>query len=263
MKIREAYGSFPFISFRTAGVLLLFLGILTLSAGIFDVIWTAAKYTNRLGSCESDDWSTELENPCENDELVWTWAACGIWGGLLILLVGIVGSMFSRWRTRRLRVQRDMFSVSCGLLVFPICPAVITVSVLQLIYQKGIFYETMDGDFTLEDPAKFVVPLIVIGLTFIAWIVALAGMLIGCCCANIEDDTSNLQVQPYAFEKPPMMQTGYPAPLAPYPSAKPTVELVGILPAPYTGPPMPLPPPMGPMMIPPPMGGPVMLPPPY
>ena len=56
-----------------------------------------------------------------------------------VLLVGIIGLIFSRWRVRSLRLQKDMFGIGCALLVFPICPAIIALSVLELVYVSGLW----------------------------------------------------------------------------------------------------------------------------
>ena len=66
-----------------------------------------------------------------------------------ILLVGILGLLFSRWRVRSLRLQRDMFGIGCILLIFPICPAIIALSVLELYFVSSRPKNSCDLDLTL------------------------------------------------------------------------------------------------------------------
>lgn len=241
--MRYTNDSFPFRAFRTVGTFLILFGVVVLAAGAFNVVWSVVKYTNRYSTCnEAPFLEASLEDPCDNDQLNWTWASSGIWGGVIFILVGILGAMFSRFRTRRLKFQRDMFTVSCTLLVIAACPAVLAVTCLELYYQNGIFYKWNDNSFDTEDVAKLAAPLVVGGATFLCWMVAIAGSLTGCCCASLEDR--------YAEKRPPPPQGFYPPPPMPQqqPQGMPTVELVGIMP-PY-GPP----PPQGLFGPPPPQG---------
>ena len=48
-----------------------------------------------------------------------------------------------------------------------------------------IFYYTESNELVTEDVAKFVVPLLTGFLAFLAWIMAIAGASVACCCASI------------------------------------------------------------------------------
>ena len=50
---------------------------------------------------------------------------------------------------------------------------------------NDIFYRDESGELMTEDIAKFIVPLLVGFSAFLAWLIAIAGASVACCCANI------------------------------------------------------------------------------
>ena len=56
-----------------------------------------------------------------------------------------------------------------------------------LFQGNGIFYLIGSGEMVNQDTAKLVLPIMIALITFFAWIAAIVGVCVGCCCAPVQD----------------------------------------------------------------------------
>lgn len=207
MRIREDHAGFPFRTIRMIGWALLILGIIVMILGIVDLGWTAGNYASV--NCDAAlDWDPMLEYPCDHADLVWTWVSAPVWASLFVVVTGIIGTRFSRFSTDNLRFHRDLFTVMCVLCCLLWGPAIIIICSLECYNQLDLFYY-VDASSTLqvEDAAKLALPILCILITFFWWLVAIAGVCVGCCCAPIADDEYDTYPRVHTSSRrgPPMM----------------------------------------------------------
>ena len=163
------------INWLSFGIILSLLAAASLALGVADVVLTYQTYMVDMGCRDNPSSSAQ----CDINNLVWSWIAVGIWASLPIFIFGI---MAIRLGKRNNPSRSSWFDLFAFISTFIFAPAMIAISVAQVVKGRKIYYWTsIDGS---DDLAKAIIPIVIAGLGAIELLMSFIAYSYLCCCRH-------------------------------------------------------------------------------
>lgn len=163
------------INWLSFGIILSLLSAASLALGVADVVLTYQNYM--VDKKCKDDQSKDI---CMTDNLVWSWVAVGIWASIPIFIFGILSIRLGKSRHP---VRSAWFEFFAFVSAFIFAPAMIALSVVQVVKGHNIYYwkasSELNGD---DDLAKAIIPIVIAGLGAVELLMSFIAITYLCCC---------------------------------------------------------------------------------
>jgi hypothetical protein len=175
------------INWRTMGIILSLLAAATLALGVADVVYTYQTYMVGM-SC-----ATNGATQCNQNVLVFTWIAVGIWASIPVFIYGLflICHSGSAATTRPMCVELLVF-----LCTFVFTPAMVVISSIEVWKGVGIYYWTASSPLTSDDTVKAGLPIAIAVLGFIEWFICAIALYYLCCCQHTVAETTTAACPP-------------------------------------------------------------------